>query len=158
MHGPRNGATHVQQKLNSQWQTLMASLLPANAVGPCHGQNFSIAVIRCTPHATPSGQKDARKMPNNPSPSNPIEFFLDCSSPRTCLAFHHAQPLAGEIGVPTMFICADMYVGNNRLALVRAATLRQKAAQWTGRPEPLARTSVPARPGASMTSHTVLRT
>ena len=29
-----------------------------------------------------------------------IEFFFDCSSPWTYLAFHNLQPLAGELGVP----------------------------------------------------------
>jgi 2-hydroxychromene-2-carboxylate isomerase len=29
-----------------------------------------------------------------------IEFFFDCSSPWTYLAFHHIQPLAAEFGVP----------------------------------------------------------
>lgn len=35
----------------------------------------------------------------------------------------------GGFGSPTMFIGDDMYFGNDRLALVRAAALRQKAAQ-----------------------------
>jgi 2-hydroxychromene-2-carboxylate isomerase len=29
-----------------------------------------------------------------------IEFFFDCSSPWTYLAFHNVQPLAAELGVP----------------------------------------------------------
>ena len=29
-----------------------------------------------------------------------IEFFFDCSSPWTYLAFHHVQPMAAQIGVP----------------------------------------------------------
>ena len=29
-----------------------------------------------------------------------IEFFFDCSSPWTYLAFHNIQPLAAELGVP----------------------------------------------------------
>lgn len=28
-----------------------------------------------------------------------IEFFLDCSSPWTYLAFHNLQPMARELGV-----------------------------------------------------------
>lgn len=28
-----------------------------------------------------------------------IEFFFDCSSPWTYLAFHNIQPLADELGV-----------------------------------------------------------
>lgn len=35
----------------------------------------------------------------------------------------------GGFGSPTMFIGDDMYFGNDRLSLVRAAALRQKAAQ-----------------------------
>lgn len=29
-----------------------------------------------------------------------IDFYFDCSSPWTYLAFHHVQPLAAELGVP----------------------------------------------------------
>ena len=29
-----------------------------------------------------------------------IEFFFDCSSPWTYLAFHNIQPMAAELGVP----------------------------------------------------------
>jgi len=32
-----------------------------------------------------------------------IEFFFDCSSPWTYLAFHNIQPMAAEIGVPIVW-------------------------------------------------------
>ena len=83
-----------------------------------------------------------------------IEFFFDCSSPWTYLAFHNIQPLAkeffagisqqsvkdqlkantdevmalGGFGSPTIFLDkTDMYFGNDRLPLVREALARRKA-------------------------------
>jgi GST-like protein len=40
-----------------------------------------------------------RMSPNNQRGNTMIEFFFDCSSPWTYLAFHNIQPLADELGV-----------------------------------------------------------
>ena len=55
-----------------------------------------------------------------------IEFFFDCSSPWTYLAFHNIQPLAKEFGVEIV-VAADpgrrhlQYRQSQRLCLARDA-------------------------------------
>jgi len=62
-----------------------------------------------------------------------IEFFFDCSSPWTYLAFHNLRPVArapGAFGSPTMFVDGDgMYFGNDRLELVHDAVIRRQSAR-----------------------------
>ncbi len=60
-----------------------------------------------------------------------IEFFFDCSSPWTYLAFHNIQPMAAELGVPVAW--RPILVGgvfntiNPTVYASRAAPVPQKA-------------------------------
>ncbi len=71
-----------------------------------------------------------------------IEFFFDCSSPWTYLAFHNIQPMAHEIGVPIRWrpimvggvfnaINPSVYVARDNPVPAKQAYLRKDLADWS---------------------------
>ena len=70
-----------------------------------------------------------------------IEFFFDCSSPWTWLAFHNVQPLARELGVPIAWrpilvggvfnaVNPSVYEFRERGAPAKHAYLKKDLADW----------------------------
>jgi 2-hydroxychromene-2-carboxylate isomerase len=70
-----------------------------------------------------------------------IEFFFDCSSPWTYLAFHNIQPLAREFGVPIAWrpilvggifnaINPSVYVSRDRPVPEKARYMAKDLADW----------------------------
>src|SRR5262249_20937651 len=70
-----------------------------------------------------------------------IEFFFDCSSPWTYLAFHNIQPMAAELGVPIAWrpilvggifntINPSVYASRESPVPAKAAYMRKDLADW----------------------------
>ena len=70
-----------------------------------------------------------------------IEFFCDCSSPWTYLAFHNIQPMAAELGVPIAWrpilvggifnsINPSVYASRENPVPAKAAYMRKDLADW----------------------------
>lgn len=70
-----------------------------------------------------------------------IEFFFDCSSPWTYLAFHNIQPLAAELGVSIAWrpflvggvfnaVNPSVYAAREHPVPAKAAYLRKDIADW----------------------------
>lgn len=70
-----------------------------------------------------------------------IEFFFDCSSPWTYLAFHNIQPMAAELGVPIAWrpilvggifntINPSVYASRENPVPAKAAYMRKDLADW----------------------------
>jgi len=70
-----------------------------------------------------------------------IEFFFDCSSPWTYLAFHNIQPIAAELGVPIAWrpilvggvfnaVNASVYAARDNPVPPKAAYMRKDLADW----------------------------
>jgi len=71
-----------------------------------------------------------------------IEFFFDCSSPWTYLAFHNIQPMASEIGVPIRWrpimvggvfnaINPSVYAARDNPVPAKQAYMRKDLADWS---------------------------
>lgn len=71
-----------------------------------------------------------------------IEFFFDCSSPWTYLAFHNLQPMAREIGVPIQWrpilvggvfnaINPSVYASRDNPVAAKQAYMRKDLADWS---------------------------
>lgn len=71
-----------------------------------------------------------------------IEFFFDCSSPWTYIAFHNIQPMAREIGVPIQWrpimvggvfntINPSVYAARDNPVPAKQAYLRKDLADWS---------------------------
>ncbi len=71
-----------------------------------------------------------------------IEFFFDCSSPWTYLAFHNIQPMAREIGVPIQWrpimvggvfnaINPSVYAARDNPVPAKQAYMRKDLADWS---------------------------
>src|SRR6202043_1117128 len=91
----------------------------------------------CVPRAgrDPAGRIAAR------GASVLIEFFFDCSSPWTYLAFHNIQPLAAELGVPIAWrpilvggifntINPTVYASREKPVPAKAAYMHKDLADW----------------------------
>jgi 2-hydroxychromene-2-carboxylate isomerase len=70
-----------------------------------------------------------------------IEFFFDCSSPWTYLAFHNIQPMAAELGVAIAWrpilvggvfnaVNPSVYAARDNPVPVKAAYMRKDLADW----------------------------
>jgi 2-hydroxychromene-2-carboxylate isomerase len=70
-----------------------------------------------------------------------IEFFFDCSSPWTYLAFHNVQPMAAELGVPIRWrpilvggvfnsINPTVYASREQPVAAKQAYLRKDLRDW----------------------------
>jgi 2-hydroxychromene-2-carboxylate isomerase len=70
-----------------------------------------------------------------------IEFFFDCSSPWTYLAFHNIQPMAAELGVAIAWrpilvggifntINPSVYASREKPVPAKAAYMRKDLADW----------------------------
>src|SRR5262249_24162828 len=70
-----------------------------------------------------------------------IEFFFDCSSPWTYLAFHNIEPLAAELGVPIAWrpilvggifnsINPSVYASRESPVPAKTAYMRKDLADW----------------------------
>ena len=70
-----------------------------------------------------------------------IEFFFDCSSPWTYLAFHNIQPMAAELGVPIAWrpilvggifntVNPSVYASRENPVPAKAAYMRKDLADW----------------------------
>ena len=70
-----------------------------------------------------------------------IEFFFDCSSPWTYLAFHNIQPMAAELGVPIAWrpilvggifntVNPSVYASRENPVPAKAAYMRKDPADW----------------------------
>ena len=70
-----------------------------------------------------------------------IEFFIDCSSPWTYLAFHNIQPMAAELGVPIAWrpilvggifntINPSVYASREKPIPAKAAYMRKDLGDW----------------------------
>jgi len=70
-----------------------------------------------------------------------IEFFFDCSSPWTYLAFHNIQPLAAELGCPIVWrpilvggvfnaVNPSVYASRENPVPAKAAYMRKDLADW----------------------------
>jgi 2-hydroxychromene-2-carboxylate isomerase len=70
-----------------------------------------------------------------------IEFFFDCSSPWTYLAFHNIQPMAAELGVPIAWrpilvggifntVNPSVYASRENPVPAKATYMRKDLADW----------------------------
>ncbi len=73
-----------------------------------------------------------------------IEFFFDCSSPWTYLAFHNIQPMAAELGVAIAWrpilvggvfnaVNPSVYASRDNPVPAKAAYMRKDLADWARR-------------------------